>query len=139
MKRIAVLLSVAATLVVLAAPLAAQTTARANVPFEFQVGERILPPGEYTVGQLDSYYNGIIKIVGSDAGVLAPTLNGAPPQAADANKVQLVFHRYGSHYFLAKIVNGYRNRTTVLPESKQERTMVASASRHEQIIILAKL
>ncbi len=140
MKGIAVLLSVGATFVVLAAPLVAQTPVRANVPFEFQVAERTLPSGEYKLAPLSAFRNNDIQIVGKDGTVLALTYYGGTPASLDAGKVKLVFHRYGSRYFLAEIVDGYMKVISKLPQSKQERELLAAlAGRDETVTILARL
>jgi len=71
-----------------------------NVPFEFSVGEKTLPAGEYTVscGAHDLL---IIQSVDRLSSQMSITISTQAGRARDESS--LVFHRYGDRYFLSTI------------------------------------
>ena len=75
---------------------------KANVPFDFIVNQTELPAGEYTIQNIGST-GGPMVIESRDLTLTKVAL----PNACQANKVpektKLIFHRYGSQYFLAQI------------------------------------
>ena len=74
----------------------------ANIPFEFTVGDKTLPAGDYRVQAVNSD-SGIVvlKIENQDgetrALVQTMTVIGKAQESA-----KLIFHRYGNHYFFAQ-------------------------------------
>lgn len=91
-----------------------------NVPFEFVVGDQTMPAGEYRIRSASAFGNGLI-IQRADAKSSAMRLsNGIEPSRSKTN-ARLVFHRYGSHYFLAEVWSGGENEGRALTKSRQER------------------
>ncbi len=94
----------------------AQDRVSAEVPFEFTVGGRTLPAGTYTIGRASASRPGMLLLHGEDGSrtvVYAPAdFDGREAGA------QLVFHRYGNHYFLRAVQTGQGRYA--LGESKQE-------------------
>ena len=140
MRRRAMLLTVAAAIAALASPLAAQTIAKANVPFDFQVLGRVLPAGEYSFARQSLADNRSIRITGDDATAYVGTATFGSPARAEAGTVKLIFHRYENQYFLAAIEDGYRDTALTLPQSKQERELArtASAGRYQTVAVFAR-
>ena len=72
----------------------------ANVPFEFQVQDRALPAGTYTVQEATA--SGVIMLRNEETGkainILAPV-----PMSATSGDSKLVFNRYGDRYFLSQV------------------------------------
>lgn len=114
-------LGMAALAVLLAAsPLPAQTfEIHATIPFQFTVGQKTLPAGEYTFSS--PLARGVVGIWNRDLNKLYGTL-AQPGYARSLNdgKVELVFHRYGQSYFLSEIRNGSGAMTYLFPEAKLE-------------------
>lgn len=123
---------------VLTLPLSAQVAAtyRADVPFEFAIGNTTLPAGQYNIqttsGQLillrgdngACYFGSILK-----SGYDAPAQQSA-----------LVFNHYGDRYFLSAVKT--TNATREAPTSKQElelRNADVSAVRPSQTKVLLAL
>lgn len=82
----------------------AQTATRliAHIPFEFSVGNRILPAGEYAVHCTNPASDlKVLQLRSSDGrtNVLLRTSSVIGKMEADA---KLVFNRYGDHYFFAQ-------------------------------------
>lgn len=93
---------------VLAAPLPAQTLhLRAAVPFEFYVGEKLMPSGEY---QIDTRLGqGVARVwnLDSNRSVLLLTQKEQVPAWMSREEAVVVFHRYGERYFLSHVRDGY--------------------------------
>jgi hypothetical protein len=99
---------------------------KADVPFDFTVGSKKLPAGQYTVDTSNS--NGSLVIRNKETRKAVASISQRFEVGADS-KPQLVFHRYGNQYFLTKVV-GYASGNE-LPKSKAERE--AAKAGHDQI------
>lgn len=78
-------------------------TVRANVKFDFQVGDRLYPAGEYRIESVSRQPDNILRI--SRVGDVHKT-QFIVAQHANAGKTQtpkLVFQKYGQSYFLTQI------------------------------------
>ncbi|MEP6570878.1 MAG: hypothetical protein ABJC10_13995 [Acidobacteriota bacterium] len=91
----------------------------ASVPFEFSVGYKLMPAGEYSVQETPSA-NGLM-IRSADGKNSALRLSDATDRAKDKSQARLVFHRYGQRYFLAEVWNGVDNTGRKLTASQEER------------------
>ncbi len=95
-------------------------TVRANVPFDFIVGDQTLPAGEYSIRAMTASGDALSISNRDDAVVrLSNTIESrkAPEQS------KLVFHRYGERYFLAEVWSGGENTGRQLLKSKQEKNI----------------
>ena len=140
MKKMLGCLSMAVLAVVLAAPVSAQTvTLSASVPFDFVVGGRTMPAGDYVLGTLGDF--GILRVQNAVAGITpAFTTTSAGNGSLDGDKAFLTFHRYGTDYFLAEIWDGSTAAGRSVPISRTEREKAKSASigKPEIVMILAR-
>ena len=93
----------------------------ANIPFEFVVGDKTLPAGEYSVRPVSSSGEAML-IQGTDNGKAAMRLSNTTEQAKNRTHARLVFHRYGQSYFLAEVWNG-ESTGRQITKSKQERAI----------------
>ncbi len=104
----------------------AQDRVVADIPFNFAIGNKTLPAGEYSVTQLSP---AVMLIKSDDSGGAAMAL----ANAAQANKAQdeakLVFHRYGDQYFLFQVWTP-GNTGRELPKSKLEREAASRQLAH---------
>ena len=106
----------------------------ANVPFEFSVGYKALPAGEYSVQTIASAGDGLL-IQSADGRISALRLSDATDRIKDKSHARLVFHRYGERYFLAEVWTGTDNTGRQLRKSQEERAIeseltVAAANNH---------
>jgi hypothetical protein len=101
MKKLSLFSLLAAVVVMTAGSLNAQTSlVTANVPFAFSAGKTSFPAGEYRVNEISTL--GALSIVGRDLG--SGIVNSLRTQSSSPSaSTKLVFHRYGSHYFLYQI------------------------------------
>ena len=92
----------------------------ADIPFEFSVGYKTMPAGEYMVRSLLSSGDALM-IQSADAKLSALRQTEATAQMKTNNHSRLVFHRYGDHYFLAEVWNGVDAAGRQLFKSQEER------------------
>ena len=140
MKKMLGCLSMAALAVVLAAPVSAQTvTLTASVPFDFVVGGRTMPAGDYELGTLGDV--GILRVQNAVAGIKpAFTMTNAAAGPLESGKVFLTFHRYGGDYFLAEIWDGSTaaGRSIRMSRTEREKAKSASLNKPEIVMVLAR-
>jgi hypothetical protein len=117
------MLVVAVALATAAGSVNAQTPnrVRANVPFEFVVGDKTLEAGEYTVQTAIAGGEALV-IRGTENGMGAMRLSSQTDVAKVKTHARLVFRRYGEKYFLAQIWNGEKIGRE-LAKSRQERAI----------------
>lgn len=74
---------------------------QANIRFDFKVGDKVLPAGEYTVRRMS---HNILLIQSADGReqMVTQTRNKIDG-SGKATRVKLVFHQYGDQYFLAQV------------------------------------
>jgi hypothetical protein len=107
------------SLLLTAAGAHAQSAARANVPFAFKVGTTQLPAGTYAI-QNDHGSNVVmVRNVQTGASVLAMGRQEYPSRKTN----KLIFHRYGSQYFLTEILGSQGTQAMVFPATKQEKEL----------------
>jgi hypothetical protein len=91
-------------LLVTAVSIAAQTSRKTvTIPFSFNVEEKTLPAGEYTIEPYRTSYNNLwlLKSQDGDSKILFTT--NSVGSVETQRKDMLVFRRYGSQHFLAQI------------------------------------
>lgn len=121
-------------ILILLTPAVAQVRGvKANVPFDFVVGTKAMPAGEYRLSIISGVTLRISQINGSQmAGIVA-----APVAGSDNNAPRLLFHRYGNHFFLTEVWVGEMSISHRLYVSPAE-LGYARATPPESITILAK-
>jgi hypothetical protein len=127
------LVSIVALALVTAIAAAAQSGGgklKADIPFDFVVGDKTLAAGEYTVGQISTSSSDAIMIRNSAGGHKAMRITNAVASSAPKRRTQLTFHRYGNTYYLSQIwVAGSAEGRQML-KSKQERVAERELARN---------
>src|SRR5439155_9222076 len=99
------------------------TPIRARIPFDFNVGDRKLPAGEYTFGHLSGFSDSKMMLVSSvDASTHLFQSTFGAQVLTPKNESTLVFHKYGDQYFLEQVWSGGEQEGAQVPESPGERT-----------------
>jgi hypothetical protein len=95
---------------------------RANIPFDFKVGEKTFSAGKYTVNRVQQD-DTVIQISSLEG--KANTFRTTSPVtiAKTRNRSILVFHRYGDQYYLAQVWPGGASIGRELPVSRSERDL----------------
>ncbi len=94
----------------------------ADIPFEFSVGYKTLPAGEYSVRSIVSAGDALM-IQSADTKVTALRPSEATAQIKNNNHARMIFHRYGERYFLAEVWNGVGSTGRQLLKSQEERAI----------------
>lgn len=119
-----------ATAVAAAKPLAANKVV-ANIPFEFSVGYKTMPAGEYAVLSIPNS-NGLL-IQSSDGKRSALRLSNGVESSKTQTHARLVFHRYGERYFLAEVWNGSDKTGRELFRTEEERNIASELASNAAI------
>jgi len=103
----------------------AQTSGRtrliANIPFDFNVGNKTLPAGEYTVRQVNLVSGpAILQLRSKDYRAVA-TVQMTERIGKAQESATLIFNRYGNHYFFAQAWVGAESSGLQAPKSRAER------------------
>lgn len=98
---------------------------RANIPFDFRMGEKLMPAGVYTIQHSGASPVLSLQSTGTNHAALAltiPSLRSAVP-----NTGQLTFNRYGDTYFLSKIWTAGSRAGLQLPKTSSEKKVARNA------------
>ena len=118
MKRInAIALLAIANFAMAGTSFAQSNGVRATVPFDFTVGDKLLPAGTYTIKEQSHH---VIMIQNHDKPIAMLSLvDGDSNKSPNGGKLK--FHRYGSQYFLTEILCDRANMNLQVPTSKTEK------------------
>ncbi|HEY6119227.1 MAG TPA: hypothetical protein VIV66_04660 [Pyrinomonadaceae bacterium] len=106
---------------------------RAKIPFDFNVGDKKLPAGEYTFSRLSGFSgNKVMSVSNADASTHMFQSTFAAEVLIPRNKSSLVFHKYGDQYFLAQIWASGEQEGTQLPESRSEQSIQRQLAQTQQ-------
>ena len=123
-----VALSVVVSLVVTALSYSYTVKIRAEIPFDFMVGSKRLPKGEYLIESLNE--SGTLTIRNAKKGK-AVTFNTIRHKPTDSPKSKLIFNRYGDQYFLARVWDGSSETVLKLNKSKVEKQVAKQFKKEE--------
>ena len=139
MKRIASITSIAlfalVSFVTVGSISAQDRAVKANVPFDFTVGDKLLPAGTYLISAEN---DNVIKIENRDKHVTM--LSTTTSDGKESKTGELVFNKYGDQYFLHDILCSQAAMNMAVPVSKQEkraRVQEASLNSNGQQVYLA--
>lgn len=77
---------------------------RTSIPFEFNVGNKSFPPGEYRVGSVNSQSDPAALVFTSRDGKMSLMILTRSVRARGTERgARLVFNRYGDRYFLSQV------------------------------------
>jgi hypothetical protein len=107
-----------------------------NIPFNFIVGQKTLPAGDYTVEPYRRDYDKVWLVQSRDGRTSALFIT-MPMQFSETQEgTKLVFHKYGDQHFLAQIclAGGNSGRELLMPRQENE---LAKKMIERQTIVLA--
>jgi hypothetical protein len=111
---------------------------KANIPFNFTVGDKSMPAGEYTISSSDPH---VVKILSADRQQLDLVMSSRSYHEPAATS-QLVFDKYGDSYFLRRISSPTVTSLNLdIPSGKVEkkvRTREAMLQTGEQTLVAAR-
>jgi hypothetical protein len=107
---------------------------KADIPFDFVVGDKQLHAGEYQVKHMNS---GVILVQGKEAASSAIVLTTAAQDGKISDVGKLVFNRYGDQYFLSKIWPPSSDTGRELRKSRLEREVAQRLSEGGTTVVAA--
>jgi hypothetical protein len=133
MKNIAAIaFLIAATFTAAGSASAQDAGVKATVPFNFTVGDLALPSGTYTI-RSSMPTPGALVIRNWDAKVAVISL-GEPTQGNNMQDNTLVFHKYGSQYFLSEIRSEGASMNVHFAATKAEKRARAQAEEARLVV-----
>ncbi|MCA1638360.1 MAG: hypothetical protein LC768_08505 [Acidobacteria bacterium] len=104
-RQFLILIAIAAFATTLTTNAFGQTgkTVKANVKFDFQIGERIYPAGENLIQSISRLNDNILQIRSVGNADKKQIILANHSNAGKRQMPKLVFQRYGENYFLTKI------------------------------------
>jgi hypothetical protein len=116
-------------------------TIRANVPFAFNVGQKSLPAGVYTVSILNPTSDRKALQIRSEDGRVSAIIQtvGVDGSLSDkfADDAKLVFRRYGDRYFFAEAQMAGDLTTLTTSKTRAERSVQQALKRGNKMTIVA--
>jgi hypothetical protein len=117
---------------------AQQTNVKATVPFDFVVGNRAYPAGEYSVKAIDQS-DVILRIDNTQSAKAEMVLSNACTKSAPSPTTNLVFHRVGDGYFLYQIWTEGNTQGREFPMSRTETQISQNREKPELVIVAANI
>ena len=96
----------------------------ADIPFEFQVGDKTLPAGRYTVSQINPASDRVALRLRNQDGTAAVTLQMNAVIGRAQESAKLIFNRHGNRYFFAEAWIDGEGTGLQAPKSRAERAAV---------------
>jgi hypothetical protein len=106
---------------------------KANIPFDFQVGNKMFPAGEYRLEPMNSTL--LIRSTDKSANA-AMILVGSCRTLKAQERSKLIFHRYGSNYFLSKVWVAGETAGADVPTSSREKEIANSGAATEVALLI---
>ena len=108
-----------------------------NIPFNFIIGQKILPAGEYTIrpSRIDSKTVWLVQGNDTQAGAFFLTI---PVLARETQeKTRLVFNKYGDQYFLSQVWTAGDNLGRELSMPRLERELAKNTPERSKVSLTA--
>jgi hypothetical protein len=125
-------------LLAVSAAQAQETRVKASIPFDFVVGNQILPAGEYMVSSLGSTNEAlVIRSDDSKTAILSLTNSCSSSKPSDTSK--LVFHHLAGRYFLSQVWAAGNSGGRQLPTSHIEVQLAKNNNARDEVALAASL
>jgi hypothetical protein len=106
-----------------------------EVPFDFYLADEAMPAGKYMIEPMVT--DGRVLLVANRNRVQHRAyVTTVPAEQNAGGRLEVVFHKYGDTYFLAKVRHGGIAAERALAKSKKEREMARSAGGAPETVIL---
>jgi hypothetical protein len=138
MKNLRSILFVLAVLFLATAARAQQNAVKADVPFDFAVGDRAYPAGEYTLKSA-LHDAGIMRLDNTQEPIAGFIPSNSCENVAPSKETKLVFHRVGSRYFLYQVWIAGNLTGREFPKGRAEVEYARNQDKQELVIVAARL
>jgi hypothetical protein len=136
MKTYFSLLLVAAGLLFASTAQAQAIRVKADIPFDFVVGNTVYRAGTYTIAATTQTSNALLLDGGNARAIVMPNVCSL---SLPSNSTKLVFDRMGSSYFLSQVWVEGRSDGREFPKSKAELQMAKNHTPSESVTVVAQL
>jgi hypothetical protein len=138
MKNIRFVLLALTVILMARATQAQETKLRASVPFDFVVGDRVYPLGEYYLQSL-AHNDAVIRIGNTQEPAAGHVSSNACTGITPSTKTKLVFHRIGDNYFLYQVWIEGNLSGREFPRSPMEVQLAKNHVQPELVVVAAKM
>ena len=135
MKNLRSILAALAVLLMATAAHAQQTKVAATVPFNFVVGDRAYPAGDYIL----SNNGAVLQITNTEQAKTEMTLSRTCESAKPSADTKLVFQSMGGNYFLRQIWVEGESRGRELPRSHTQAQLAQNHIKSDSVIVAANI
>jgi len=125
-------------LLLVASAAQAQTNVKADIPFDFVVGNQSMPAGEYLVAS-QGFGSPAIWIRSEDGKATAVTMTNACVSADPSDKTKLVFRHLAGQYFLSQIWTEGNSSGRELLKSKTEMHLAKNSDKSGEVVLAARV
>ena len=128
-KSLVVFFAMAAVILGLSVAAESAPRMKVNIPFDFYLGDQMLPAGEYMIEMpnlINATATGSIVVVRSEDGSVYHCIPAMTGNYARNYAYQVTFHRYGGTYFFAKVQNS--TFVSTLPPTRAEKELSVKAA-----------
>ncbi|MDX2043637.1 MAG: hypothetical protein SF097_20645 [Acidobacteriota bacterium] len=91
---------------------------KADIPFDFQIGKKKMPKGDYIIESVGQSGTVLIR---REKGGKAVNVMTVVDKHTDKHKSKLMFRRYGDQYFLARIWDGSSETVLKIEKTSAEK------------------
>jgi hypothetical protein len=126
------MLSLLLALAALSVQAQSRNSIEVQIPFAFQVGDKTLPAGDYSIKQL-SQDTLLVESTNGDESVVAPAAGRVESNPnAKPGMEKLVFRQYGDQYFLSQVwmTRGASGRELNMTEAERAAASELKLTRH---------
>jgi hypothetical protein len=138
MKNLRSVLFVLAVLLLASATQAQQNAVKADVPFDFAVGDRAYPAGEYTL-RPTLQDAGIMRLDNTQEPLAGFIPSNSCASAEPSKETKLVFHRIGARYFLYQVWTAGNLTGHQFPKGRAEVEYARNHDQPELVIVAARI
>lgn len=112
---------------------------KANIPFDFSVGEKKLPAGTYLFSRaMQNSGDIVLAITDADGRLKAMRLSNSTQRLRASDKATVVFHHFGDQYFLFQVWRAGETTGREFPKSRSEREIRRNLAVHGKMPTSAK-
>ena len=137
-KQALTMLNVLLMLTALSISVQSQQRVVINIPFNFIVGQKTLPAGEYGFKRIKKDSETVWLVQSRDCRTSILFMTIPVRAAAMQEETKLIFHRYGGQYFLSQIWTPGDNTGRELLKPRLERELAKNPAEQRTIALIAR-
>ena len=111
---------------------------KSNVPFSFNAAGKSMPAGQYSIKSIGTADTKTLVLQGSEPGAVMMLSSNSADKLAPSDATKLVFHVYGSEYFLSEVWVAGNSLGHQIPVTTREREL-AKGNAPQDVDVIASL